>query len=139
MYSVQPAKASSALPWPTASVHCGFPSPADDHAEKRVDLNDLLITHPQATFFLTVSGDSMVDEGIHDKDVIVVNRAIKPRHQHIVVAVVDGEFAVKKLHLYAGRFKLKAGNPTYPDIIPKDGQTIRVWGVVTACIKRFPA
>ena len=120
-----------------ASVHAGFPSPADDHAGKPLDLNDLLVTHPQATYMLSVAGDSMVEEGINDRDIIVVNRAIKPRHGHIVVAILDGEFAVKKLHQRAGRVKLLAGNPTYPPIIPKDGQSLVVWGVVTSSIKRF--
>lgn len=80
---------------------------------------------------------SMRDAGIDDGDTIVVDKAIKPRHGHIVVAVVYGEFTVKYLHQRAGRVRLKAANPTFPDIIPKDGQTVEVWGVVTSCIKRF--
>ena len=120
-----------------ASVHAGFPSPAEDHAGKPLDLNDLLITHPQATYMLSVAGDSMVDEGINDRDIVVVNRAIRPRHGHIVIAVLDGEFAIKKLFKRAGRIKLLAGNPTYPPIIPDEGQNLEVWGVVTSCIRRF--
>lgn len=122
----------------TSSVRAGFPSPADDYACKRIDLNEVLVTHPQATFMMRVAGDSMREEGIEDGDVVVVNRAIKPRHGHIVVAVLDSEFTVKKLYQRAGRMKLRAGNPTYPDIIPGDGQTLEVWGVVTSCIKQFP-
>ncbi|RYF79530.1 MAG: translesion error-prone DNA polymerase V autoproteolytic subunit [Comamonadaceae bacterium] len=121
----------------TNSVRAGFPSPADDYACKRIDLNDILVTHPQATFMIRVAGDSMREEGIEDGDVLVVNRAIKPRHGHVVVAVLDGEFTVKKLYQRAGRMKLRAANPTYPDIIPSDGQTLEVWGVVTSCIKQF--
>lgn len=68
---------------------------------------------------------------------LVVDKAIKPRHGHIVVAVVDGEFTVKYLYQRAGRTKLKPANPTFPEITPKDGQTIEVWGVVTSSIKRF--
>ena len=68
---------------------------------------------------------------------LLVNRAIKPSHGHIVVAVVDGEYAVKQLYLRGGRIKLKAGNPTYPEIVPTEGQTVEVWGVVTCCIKQF--
>jgi DNA polymerase V len=79
----------------------------------------------------------MVDAGIFDGDILVVDRAIKPRNTHIVVAVVDGEFTVKVLYQRAGRMKLKAASPTYPDITPKEGQTIEVWGVVTSSIKRF--
>ena len=118
-------------------VRAGFPSPADDFAVKRIDLNDILITHPQATFLVSVSGDSMRDIGISDKDTLVVNRALKERHGCVVVAVVDGEFTVKTLHERAGRIRLKAANSTYPEIVPKDGQSVEVWGVVTACIKRF--
>ncbi|MBS0230363.1 MAG: translesion error-prone DNA polymerase V autoproteolytic subunit [Proteobacteria bacterium] len=125
------------LPLAGQSVHAGFPSPADDFLVKRIDLNSVLITHPQATFVVRVAGESMRDLGIYDRDLLVVNRAIRPQHGHIVVAVVDGEFAVKLLHLRAGRMKLKAGNPTYPEIIPSDGQTIEIWGVVTSCIKQF--
>lgn len=95
------------------------------------------VSHPQATFLMRVSGTSMQDAGIGDGDMLVIDRAIKPRHGHVVVAVVDGEYTVKYLHHRAGRVRLKAANPTFPDIIPKDGQTIEVWGVVTSCIKRF--
>jgi len=122
---------------PVAAVRAGFPSPAEDFAVNRLDLTQLLITHPQATFLLRVAGASMREAGIDDGDTLVVDRAIKPRHGHIVVAVVDGEFTVKKLHQQAGRVRLKAANPPFPDIEPKDGQTVEVWGVVSSCIKRF--
>jgi len=118
-------------------VQAGFPSPAEDLGAQRVDLSQLLIKHSQATYFVRASGHSMVDAGIFDGDILVVDRAIKPRNTHIVVAVVDGDFTVKVLYQRAGRMKLKAANPTYPDITPKDGQTIEVWGVVTSAIKRF--
>lgn len=118
-------------------VRAGFPSPAQDFAVNRLDLSALLVTHPQATYLLRVAGTSMRDAGIDDGDTLVVDRAIKPRHGHVVVAVVDGDFTVKHLHLRAGRLCLKAANPSFPDIVPKDGQTVEVWGVVSACIKRF--
>ena len=125
------------LPLAGDKVCAGFPSPAEDFAVKRIDLTDVLITHPQATFLLRVSGESMKDAGIFDGDMLVVNKALKPQHGNIVVAVVDGEFTVKYLHQRAGRIKLKPANVTYPDITPKEGQTLEVWGVVTASIKRF--
>ena len=128
---------SVVLPMPVAAVRAGFPSPAEDFAVNRLDLTQLLITHPQATFLLRVAGASMREAGIDDGDTLVVDRAIKPRHGHIVVAVVDGEFTVKQLYQRADRVRLKAANPTFPDIEPKDGQTIEVWGVVSSCIKRF--
>lgn len=118
-------------------VPAGFPSPAEDHAQKRIDLNDILIQHPLATFFLKVSGSSMREAGIDDGDAVIVDRALTPRHGHIVVAVVDGEFCIKRLYRRAGRFKLQAANPTFADIVPGEGQTVEVWGVVTSVIKRF--
>ena len=120
------------------TVCAGFPSPAEDLGAQRIDLMALLVTHTQATYFLKASGHSMVEAGIFDGDIMVVDRAIKPRHGHIVVAVVDGDFTVKRLYQRAGRVKLRAANVTFPEIVPKEGQTIEVWGVVTATIKRFP-
>lgn len=119
------------------SIAAGFPSPAEDHAARRIDLIERLITHAQATYVMRVRGLSMEQAGIGDGDVIVIDRAIKPRSGHIVVAVVDGEFVVKYLQLRAGRLKLKSANPTFADIVPKEGQTVEVWGVVKACLKEF--
>lgn len=119
------------------SIPAGFPSPAEDHGARRIDLIERLVVHPQATFVMRVRGLSMVEAGIGDGDVIVIDRAIKPRSGHIVVAVLDGEFTVKYLQLRAGRLKLKSANPTYADIVPKDGQTVEIWGVVKACLKEF--
>ena len=121
----------------TGTVQAGFPSPAEDLGAQRIDLTQLLIKHSQATYFLRASGHSMTEAGIFDGDILVIDRAIKPRNTHIVVAIVDGEFTVKQLYQRAGRMKLKAANPTYPDITPKEGQTIEVWGVVTSTIKQF--
>jgi DNA polymerase V len=118
-------------------VCAGFPSPAEDLGAQRIDLTKMLITHAQATYFIRASGHSMVEAGIFDNDILIVNKALKPRHNHIVVAVLDGEFVVKQLYQRAGRVKLKAANPTFPDIVPGEGQTLEVWGVVTATIKQF--
>ena len=125
------------LPVAGDCVRAGFPSPAEDFQVERLDLTSILVSHPQATFFLRLRGDSMRDAGLFDGDLLVVNRALKPTHQDIVIAVVDGEFTCKTLWLKFGRMKLVAANPTYPEIVPKEGQTIEVWGVVTASIKRF--
>ena len=119
-------------------VCAGFPSPADDLGAQRIDLTKVLIVHPQATYFLRASGHSMIEAGIFDNDIMVVDRAIKPRHNHIVLAIVDGDFTVKRLLQRAGRIKLKAENPTFPDILPKEGQIIEIWGVVTTSITQFP-
>lgn len=122
-----------------ATVRAGFPSPAEDLGAKRVDLTAQLVKHPQATFMLRARGDSMKDAGIFDGDVLVVDRAIQPRSGHVVIAVVDGEFVCKTLSIRAGRMKLKAANPGFPDIVPKDGQTVEIWGVVVHAIKSMPA
>lgn len=121
-----------------ASVRAGFPSPAEDLGAKRIDLTAQLIKHPQATFMLRARGDSMRDAGIFDGDVLVVDRAITARSGHVVIAVVEGEFVCKTLSLRAGRIKLKAANPSYPDIVPKDSQTVEIWGVVIHAIKSLP-
>ena len=125
------------LPVAGDCVRAGFPSPAEDFQVERLDLTTILVSHPQATFFLRLRGDSMRDAGLFDGDLLVVNRALKPVNGDVVIAVVDGEFTCKTLWLKFGRMKLVAANPTYPEIVPKEGQTIEVWGVVTASIKRF--
>lgn len=118
-------------------IHAGFPSPAEDFQAKRIDILERLVTHPQATYSMAVRGHSMEGVGIFDGDVVLVDRAVKPAHGHIVVAVVDNEFTCKQLWLRGGRFKLKAANPTFADIVPTEGQTVEVWGVVIASIKQF--
>ena len=118
-------------------VAAGFPSPAEDLGGQRVDLTRELVTHPQATFLLRARGHSMTGAGILDDDILVVDRALVPRHQHVVVAVIDGEFTVKTLWQREGRIKLQPANPAYPEIVPAEGQTLEIWGVVTAAIHQF--
>ena len=118
------------------TIAAGFPSPADDFLVKRIDLNDL-ITHPAATFMWRVAGHSMKEAGIFDGDFLVVSRAIRPLHMHIVVAQVDGEFTVKYLFKRGDRVKLVPANPTFPEITFKDGQELIVIGVVMFAIKHF--
>ncbi|GHC35140.1 MULTISPECIES: LexA family protein [Alcaligenes] len=122
--------------WTTPStVQCGFPSPAEDHAQKRLDLNELLINQPDATFFMRVRGPSMRDAGIDDGDYVVIDRSIEAKHGQVVLAVVDGEFTIKRLFRRAGRVKLQAANPTFSDIEFRDGQELTIWGVVTWTLK----
>ena len=125
------------LPMVQGTVRAGFPSPADDFAVKRNDLNELLITHPAATFFWRVRGTSMLGAGIADGDILIVNRALNPVHGDIVVAEIDNDFTVKYLHRRAGRVKLVAADPTFPDIVLRDGQTLSICGVVTGAVKKF--
>ena len=144
MYSVIPptALAFAAGPrllvaWVEGTVPAGFPSPAADFAVKRHDLNELLITHPAATFMWQARGLSMIELGIADGDILVVNRALNPKHNDIVVAEIDGDFTVKQFYRRNGVVQLRAGNATFPPILFKDGQTMTICGVVTATIKRF--
>ena len=127
------------LPMVEGRIRAGFPSPAADFAVKRQDLNELLITHPAATFFWSVAGKSMFGAGIDEGDILVVNRALasNAKHGDIVVAEVDQDFTVKYLHKRAGQVQLRAADPTFPPIIFKDGQTMTICGVVTSVIKRF--
>ena len=125
------------LPMVEGTVWAGFPSPAADFQVKRHDLNDLMVTHPAATFFWHVRGTSMVEAGISDGDMLVVNRALAPQHMHVVVAEVDGEFTAKHFCQRAGQVSLRAANPTFPPIILKEGQTLTICGVVTYTVRKM--
>ncbi|NBC49290.1 MAG: translesion error-prone DNA polymerase V autoproteolytic subunit [Gammaproteobacteria bacterium] len=120
------------LRWP---VQAGFPSPAEDDQDAAIDLNELLAPHPEACFLLRVRGCSMADAGIDDGDLLLVDRALEPSHGRIVIAVIDGEFTVKRLHRQAQVVRLEAAHAQYPPIELKDGQELQVWGVVTRVIK----
>jgi DNA polymerase V len=117
-----------------ASIAAGFPSPAEDHQVERIDLMQQLVKHPQATFYIRVRGESMRDAGILDGSVVLVDRAITPADGQIVLAVVDGDFTCKTLRLNPQGLRLQAAHPDYPDIVPKDGQSVEIWGVVVATI-----
>jgi len=99
------------------AVPAGFPSPADDHVERRLSLDEHLIEHKESTFFMRVAGHSMREMGIYDGDLLVVDRAVPATHTSVVVAVIEGEFTVKQL-LYTPQGKiLRAAHPDYPDVI----------------------
>lgn len=121
-----------------SSVAIGFGSPADDTGVTRLDLNDILIKHPQATFLMHVAGDAMRDAGIDSGDVVLVDRAITPAHGHVVIAVVEDEFVCRRLVKQGDDLRLQASDPASADIVPHDGQELRVWGVVTNAIKSMP-
>lgn len=114
-----------------ASVPAGFPSPAADHAQQRVDLNAHLLLNQAASFLFRVTGDSMNGIGIYDGDTLIVDRSITPRHGQVVLAIVDEEFTVKRLHKRGGVIRLLAENPAFAPIDFRDGQELRIWGVVT--------
>lgn len=123
-----------------ASVRGGFPSPAQDLPCEAFDLAAYLAPHPHTTFTLRVSGDSMRDAGIPHGSLIVVDRSVEPRHGHIVVACVDGEFTVKQLEQLPGRCRLLPANSAYPPITLGGEQELEIWGVVCASvIEHLPA
>lgn len=115
-------------------VQCGFPSPAQDYVEQRIDLNELLINHPSATYFVKAAGDSMIEGGISEGDLLVVDSSCKAEHGDIVIAAVDGEFTVKKLQLRPS-VQLNPMNSAYSPIIVGSEDTLDVFGVVTYIIK----
>lgn len=117
-------------------VHAGFPSPADDFVETQLDLNQYLVSHPVATFFVRASGDSMEGAGIFNGDILVVDTSLQPRHGMVVVAVLNGEFTVKRFILQRKQVLLASENPAYPPIEIKDGMEFSVWGVVTYSFHR---
>ena len=123
-----------ALPIFLGRLPAGFPSPADDYLEGKLDLNRHLIKHPAATFFVRVTGDSMIGAGIHSGDLLVVDRSLEPADKHVVVAVLDGELTVKRLFKQNGIVRLLPENLNYQPIEIAPQQTIEIWGVVTSVI-----
>lgn len=115
-------------------VPCGFPSPAQDYVEERLDLNTFMIKHPSATFFVKVSGDSMIEAGIFDGDMLVVDRSLKPVHGDIVIAAIEGEFTVKELRTRPA-LQLMPRNPRYRPIMIHSEEALEIFGVVTFTIK----
>lgn len=118
-------------------VPAGFPSPADDYVEGSLDLNEHLVAHREATFFMRVQGHSMSGAGIQDGDLLVVDRSIEAGHGDIVVAAVDGELTVKRLWRRGGRVRLLPEAAGFEPIEFKDGQELAVWGVVTSIVRRM--
>ena len=126
---LQSRRSRLALPLAGERVAGGFPSPADDYVEVGIDLNEQLIRHPTSTFFLRVSGESMLGAGIHHGDLLVVDRSLDPRPGRVVVAVLDGEFTLKRLVQHQGRLRLEAANPAYPPLELHRCGDVQIWGV----------
>jgi DNA polymerase V len=122
------------LPLFLESVSAGFPSPADDYLEGKLDLNDLLVRNPTATFFVRVTGDSMIDSGIFSDDILVVDRSLEPKSGSIVIAVIDAELTVKRLHRQKNKVFLLPENQNYKPIEITKEMSFEVWGVVTTVI-----
>jgi DNA polymerase V len=131
------AKQRVILPLYTSKVAAGFPSPADDHVEQRLNPSDYLVENDTATFFVRVKGDSMIEAGIFDNDVLVIDRSRTQQTGDIVLAVLDGEFTVKTLGWSRKSVKLIPANRNYPVIEIKKGQSLEIWGVVTGSMRKF--
>lgn len=129
-------RATISRPLYLATVAAGFPSPADDFIDKTLDLNEYLIDHPEATFFVRVYGDSMRDAGLASGDVLVVDRALDPVHNRIVIAALDGELTVKRIRKQGGRLFLAPEHPDYAVIEVTEETSFQVWGVVTYVIHK---
>lgn len=117
-----------------SAVSAGFPSPAEDYIEGKLDLNQHLIPHPLATFFVRVSGDSMLGAGIHSGDLLIVDRSLEARDGTIIIAVVNGELLVKRLNYRHRQPYLVAENPEYPELKITEAMEFQIWGVVTSVI-----
>ncbi len=122
------------LPLFSSKVPAGFPSPADDFIERSLDLNEFLIKHPAATFFVKVEGESMIGAGIHSEDILIVDRALNPEDKKIVIAILNGELTVKRLRKQNGRIFLEAENQAFSTREITDTNDFQIWGVVTYVI-----
>jgi DNA polymerase V len=122
------------LPMFLESVSAGFPSPADDYMESKLDLNDLLIKNPAATFFVRVTGDSMINSAIYSGDILVVDRSLDPKEGSIVIAVINGELTVKRLVYKDTYIYLVPENKFYQPIKITEDMNFEAWGVVRSVI-----
>jgi len=125
------------IPLLNDSVSAGFPSPADDYTEENIDLNEHLISNPFSTFFLRVRGDSMINAGIKDKDLIIVDKSLIAKPGNIIIAMIDGEFTIKRLSIKNDELYLKAENHNYPDFSFKNHIDVQIWGVVIYSIHGY--
>jgi DNA polymerase V len=117
------------------SVQAGFPSPADDHAEEVLNLQELLVRDSACTFMVRVEGESMIGAGIHPGDVMVVDRSIEAAHGDVVVAFINNEYTVKRLCKQPGFIELRPENPVFEPIQVQDGDELIIWGVVTTNLR----
>ena len=125
------------IPFFGYKVPAGFPSPADDHVEKKLDLNDYLINQQEATFFVAIKGDSMIDASIHDGDIVIVDRSKQARIGDIVLASIDGEFTVKTLAKHLSKPRLLPANTNYKYIDITENMEFEIWGVIIGAVRKF--
>ncbi len=128
-------ESESRIPFIKEGVSAGFPSPAADFMETNIDLNKELSTNPLATFYIKVKGNSMIDAGINDKDVLVVDRSLEPQNNKIAICFIDGEFTVKRIQKEKDCLYLMPENPSYSPIKVTEENELIIWGIVTYVIK----
>lgn len=112
-------------------IPCGFPSPASDYLDNTLNLHDLVVTKPSATYFMKASGDSMIGDGIYPDDVLVIDRSVAARSGHIVVASIGGEFLLKRLQSNGGQIYLVSSNPKYKPLLITNPDDLQIFGVLT--------
>ncbi|MDE5889391.1 MAG: translesion error-prone DNA polymerase V autoproteolytic subunit [Bacteroidales bacterium] len=125
-----------AMPLAVEGIHAGFPSPAQGYMDQFIDLNKELVRHPSATFYGRVVGDSMIDAGVEEGDILVIDKALDARDGDMAVCFVDGEFTLKYLSFKEGCLRLVPANKAYPEIVVTEANDFTVWGVVTYVIKK---
>lgn len=128
---------SMELPLMQSELSAGFPSPAEEYEEGKLDLNEYLIHRPAATFFVKIIGDSMKDAGILEGSIVIVDRSIEAKNKDIVVAVLNGELTIKRLRVSGEQCSLVPENDEYPIISVAEGDSFSIWGVVTGVVHRF--
>ncbi len=126
------------VPYILSRISAGFPSPADDYIENNLSISELLIKNQLSTFLMKASGESMIEAGINDGDVLVVDRSLEARSRDIVIAIFEGNLTVKRLIIKAdGSTILKSENPLYKNILISEYTELEIWGVVTSAIHQF--
>jgi len=125
------------LPLVDAFISAGFPSPADDYIEGKLDLNKLLIRNPSSTFFARVRGKSMQDAGIHDGDILIIDKSLEPKQNSVLICFIDGEFTVKRVKKVNNEMYLMPENKDFEPIKVEKGSDFRLWGVVTHCVHKL--
>ena len=128
-------RARAAATVPRSSVAISFGSPATESGVTRLDLNDILIRHPQAAFLMRIAGDCMRAAGIDDGDLALIDRALTAQHGQVVVAIVNDEFVCRRLLRRGADVRLQAADPGCPDWVPGDGEDLQIWGVVTHVVR----
>ena len=131
------APASSRIRLVSHRLSAGFPSPAADYAEDGLDLNEYLVRNKPASFMFTVKGDSMMNAGIVEGDKVIVDRSVNAKSKDIVVAVVNGEYTIKRLYKTDVKVELRPENPAYQPIVFKEGSELEIWGVVVGVVRRY--